>query len=50
MFSYLTEERRLTVEDAYILFSAAVDLTFGGPAGAVALASVPLDVLVTRQR
>jgi amidase len=45
MFTYLTEERRLTVEDAYILFSAAVDLTFGGPAGAVVLAGVPLDVL-----
>ncbi|HUG13466.1 MAG TPA: acetamidase/formamidase family protein [Thermomicrobiales bacterium] len=50
MFSYLTEERRLTVEDAYILFSAAVDLSFGGPAGAVALASVPLDVLAARER
>lgn len=50
MFTYLTEERRLTVEDAYILFSAAVDLTFGGPAGAVALASLPLDSLVVRSR
>lgn len=50
MFAYLTEERRLTVEDAYILFSAAVDLSFGGPAGAVALASVPLDVLAGRDR
>jgi amidase len=48
MFAYLTEERRLTPEDAYILFSAAVDLTFGGPAGAVVLASVPLDVLAAR--
>lgn len=48
MFNYLTEERRLTPEDAYILFSAAVDLSFGGPAGAVVLASVPLDVLAQR--
>jgi amidase len=48
MVTYLTEERRLTPEDAYILFSAAVDLSFGGPAGAVVLASVPLDVLAER--
>lgn len=48
MFNYLTEERGLTPDDAYILFSAAVDLTFGGPAGAVVLASVPLDVLNAR--
>ena len=48
MFNYLTEERRLTPEDAYILFSAAVDLSFGGPAGAVVLASVPLDALAAR--
>ncbi|MDQ4043887.1 MAG: acetamidase/formamidase family protein [Chloroflexota bacterium] len=49
MFNYLTEERALTPEDAYLLFSAAVDLSFGGPAGAVALASVPLDVLTSRE-
>lgn len=48
LFNYLTEERRLTPEDAYTLFSAAGDLTFGGPAGAVVLASVPLDVLDAR--
>lgn len=48
MFNYLTEQRALTPEDAYLLFSAAVDLSFGGPAGAVALASVPLDVLADR--
>ena len=48
MFHYLTAERGLTAEDAYILFSAAVDLTFGGPAAAVVLASVPLDVLAER--
>lgn len=48
MFNYLTEERRLTPEDAYILFSAAVDLSFGGPAGAVVLAGVPLDALAAR--
>jgi amidase len=49
MFDYLTEERLLTPEDAYILFSAAVDLTFGGPAGTTALASVSLDVLAERE-
>ncbi len=48
LFNYLTEERRLTPVDAYTLFSAAGDLTFGGPAGAVVLASVPLDVLDAR--
>jgi amidase len=48
LFNYLTEERRLTPVDAYTLFSAACDLTFGGPAGAVVLASVPLDVLDAR--
>lgn len=48
LFNYLTEERRLTPEDAYTLFSAAGDLTFGGPAGAVVLASIPLDVLDAR--
>lgn len=48
LFNYLTEERRLTAEDAYTLFSAAGDLTFGGPAGAVVLASIPLDVLDAR--
>lgn len=48
LFNYLTEERRLTPEDAYTLFSAAADLTFGGPAGAVVLAGVPLDVLDAR--
>jgi amidase len=49
MFNYLTAERHLTPADAYVLFSAAVDLTFGGPAGAVVLASVPLDVLAERE-
>lgn len=49
MFDYLTEERLLTPEDAYILFSAAVDITFGGPAGTVALASVPLGLLEERE-
>jgi amidase len=48
LFNYLTEERRLTPEDAYTLFSAVGDLTFGGPAGAVVLASIPLDVLDAR--
>lgn len=50
LFNYLTEERRLTPEDAYTLFSAAGDLTFGGPAGAVVLASIPLDALDARDR
>ena len=49
LFNYLTEERKLTAEDAYLLFSAAVDLSFGGPAGAVVLASVPLAVLSQRR-
>ncbi|HEX5166437.1 MAG TPA: acetamidase/formamidase family protein [Thermomicrobiales bacterium] len=48
LFNYLTVERRLTAEDAYTLFSAAGDLSFGGPAGAVVLASIPLDVLDER--
>jgi len=48
LFNYLTVERRLTPVDAYTLFSAAGDLTFGGPAGAVVLASIPLDVLDAR--
>jgi amidase len=48
LFNYLTTERRLTAEDAYTLFSAAGDLSFGGPASAVVLASVPLDVLDER--
>ncbi|MEX1158811.1 MAG: acetamidase/formamidase family protein [Thermomicrobiales bacterium] len=48
LFNYLTAERRLTPEDAYTLFSAACDLSFGGPAGAVVLASVPFDVLDAR--
>jgi amidase len=49
MFNYLTAERLLTPDDAYVLFSAAVDLSFGGPAGAVVLAGVPLDVLAERE-
>ena len=49
LFNYLTEERKLTPEDAYLLFSAAVDLSFGGPAGAVVVASVPLGVLSQRR-
>ncbi len=43
MFDYLTYERGLTAEDAYMLISACVDLTYGGPAG-VTLASIPLAV------
>lgn len=45
MLDYLTTERGLSFEDAYVVISACVDLEFGGPAGAVALASVPLSVL-----
>jgi amidase len=45
MLDYLTTERGLSFEDAYLVISACVDLEFGGPAGAVALASVPLAVL-----
>lgn len=45
MVEYLTVERGLDMDTAMLLFSAAVDLTFGGPAGAVVLATVPLDAL-----
>jgi amidase len=45
MFDYLTDERGLSAGDAYVICSAAVDLEYGGPAAAVTLASVPLDVL-----
>lgn len=45
MFDYLTKERGLSDQDAYVICSAAVDLEYGGPAGAVTLASVPLAVL-----
>ncbi len=45
MFDYLTRERGISVEDAYVLCSAVVDLEYGGPAAAVTLASIPLDVL-----
>jgi amidase len=45
MLAYLTKERGLSFDDAYVVISACVDLEFGGPAGAVALASVPLSIL-----
>jgi amidase len=45
MFAYLTEERGLAPDEAYALVSASVDLEFGGPAGAVVLASVPRAAL-----
>lgn len=45
MFDYLTTERGLSPEDAYVVTSAAVDVEFGGPTAAVVLASVPLTVL-----
>ncbi|HKG26228.1 MAG TPA: acetamidase/formamidase family protein [Thermomicrobiales bacterium] len=45
LLTYLTAERGLSFDDAYVVISACGDLEFGGPAGAVALASVPLSVL-----
>ncbi len=47
MFAYLTGERGLSPEDAYILCAARVDLEFGGPASAIVLASLPLDTLAS---
>ena len=44
MFDYLTAERGLSSADAAALFAAAVELEFGGPAGAVVLASVPTSM------
>ena len=44
LYRYLTAERGLTPTDAHALISAAADLAFGGPATAVVLASVPLNV------
>ena len=45
MFAYLTEERGLAPDEAYALVATGVDLEFGGPAGAVVLASVPRAAL-----
>lgn len=45
MFDYLTKERGLSEEDAYVVCSSAVDLEYGGPMSAVTLASISLDVL-----
>lgn len=45
MFAYLTAEVGLSEQDAYLVISACVDLTFGGPAGAVAVAGVPRAAL-----
>lgn len=50
MFNYLTEERGLTEQDAFLYISAVGDLTFGGPAGAVACMTVPLAPLDARER
>lgn len=44
LFEFLTRETRLTAREAYILISARGDLTLGGPAGTIVLASVPRDV------
>jgi amidase len=48
MFDYLTKERGLSEGDAYVLCSAAVDLEYGGPASAITLAGVALEVLGER--
>jgi amidase len=45
MARYLTEERGIPPATAFLLLSAAVDLTFGGPAGAVALAGIATRLL-----
>ncbi len=50
MFAYLKDGCGLSPDDAYVVVSACVDLECGGPAGAVALASVPLAVLDPRGR
>lgn len=50
MFNYLTEERGLTEVDAFLYITAVGDLTFGGPAGAVALMTVPLAPLDARDQ
>jgi amidase len=44
MFDYLVHERGLGSEEAYLLLSSAVDLTYGGPAG-VSVASIPFGLL-----
>jgi len=43
LFAYLTRERGLTLEEAHTLIAAAGDIELGGPACAIALASVPND-------
>lgn len=44
LFVYLTQERGFTPEEAHTLIAAAGDIELGGPACAIALASVPNDV------
>lgn len=46
MFAYLTGDAGMTADEAYLVTSACVDLTFGGPAGAVAVASCPRAVML----
>jgi amidase len=41
LFELLTREMQVSARDAYILISARGDLTLGGPAGTIVLASVP---------
>src|SRR4051812_28109477 len=41
LFELLTREWQLSAREAYVLISARGDLTLGGPAGAMVLASVP---------
>lgn len=45
MYRLLTLEAGIPECDAHLLVSAAVDLEFGGPASAIVLASVPLDLI-----
>jgi hypothetical protein len=44
LFDYLTTERGLSSQDAQALFAAAATFEFGGPAGAIVLASVPTNI------
>lgn len=41
LFAYLTEERGLTLDEAHTLIAATGDIELGGPASAIAVASVP---------
>jgi amidase len=45
MFRILVDEAGYSLEDSYVIFSAAVDLEFGGPAAAVVLSSISRDLV-----